>query len=167
MRVPRRSFELSFLVKSLSVASAALFLLIACGKSGSSSSAAGTSAAAAPATVSATPITGAPAPEVTQVETPKTFRCLPEYTDQAQVTIGFSSPNATAVTFTLDGKTLPVGIKDTAPFEVPANGPTGIGATIVFACSAGKNHTIEGSWVTGDSPATTRTFTVKKEAYPK
>jgi hypothetical protein len=104
---------------------------------------------------------------VTETRFPKTFRCLPQYADQAQVTIGFSSPEATDVTFTLDGKTLPVGIKDAVPFEVPAKDATGIGATIVFACSAGKSHTIEGSWVTGDSPSTTRTFTVKKEAYPK
>jgi hypothetical protein len=104
---------------------------------------------------------------VTETRFPKTFRCLPQYADQAQVTIGFSSPEATDVTFTLDGKPLPVGIKDAVPFEVPAKDATGIGATIVFACSAGQSHTIEGSWVTGDSPSTTRTFTVKKEAYPK
>jgi hypothetical protein len=155
------------LISRIAVVVITCCLLAGCSSSAGSAAATSPPAPAAPASSSASPITGAPAPAVTEIRGPKTFRCLPAYPDQAQVTIGFSSPDATDVTFTLDGKTLPVGVKDVAPFEVPANGPTGIGATIVFACSAGKTHSIEGSWVTGDSPATTHVFTVKKESYPK
>ena len=55
---------------------------------------------------------------------------------QAQVTVGWSVPSATDVTVLLDGASPPVGIQDTAPYQVPAGKAPGVGSTIVFPCAA-------------------------------
>ncbi len=108
------------------------------------------------------------APRVTQFKAPTKFWCLPDYANRAQITIGWHVPSATRVSLALDRRALStIAVSHLLspgqpPFEVPAGGPTGIGATIVFPCVPGERHTITLRWRVGGSPATRRTVTVTK-----
>ncbi len=108
------------------------------------------------------------APRVTQFEAPTRFRCLPDYSNRSQVTIGWHVPSATAVSLQFDGRALSTVALSRLlapgqpPFDVLAGGPTGIGATIVFPCVPGQRHTIRLRWRVGGSPAAERVVTVSK-----
>jgi hypothetical protein len=92
------------------------------------------------------------------------------YPNRSQVTIGWHVPSATVVSLAFDGRPLPTPplarlyVPAQPPFEVPAGGPSGIGATIVFPCVPGQRHTIALGWRTGRSPVTRRVVTVTKAA---
>ncbi|MDI9917320.1 hypothetical protein [Rhodococcus sp. IEGM 1379] len=79
------------------------------------------------------------------------------------MTVGWSAPSATDVSLALDGQLLPVGIQNELPYQVPAGGPTGIGAAVVFACDSATHHTIDITWTGHARPATSRTVTIVKE----
>ena len=72
-------------------------------------------------------------------------------------------PVSRLVELRLDGQLLPVGIKDQVPFQVPAGGPTGIGASVVFACDGPAQHTIDVTWTANGIGSTSRTVTISKE----
>ena len=118
-----------------------------------------TTAAAAP-TPTVTTANGAPG--IRQFAAPKTFFCMAAHPNQAQVTIGWSVPNATAVDVRLDGKVLHEGIRKALPFAVPAGPPTGIGSTIVFPCRPDRTHTVKIRWRSGSSPTSERTVKITK-----
>lgn len=92
-----------------------------------------------------------------------TFTCLKDTPPRSVVTVGWRAPSATGVELRLDGQLLPVGIKDQMPFQVPAGGPTGIGASVVFACDGPAQHTIDVTWTTNGIGSTSRTVTITKE----
>ena len=108
------------------------------------------------------------APRVTEFNAPNQFWCMSGYPNRAQVTIGWHVPSATAVSLGLDGRPLPTPPLERLyaagqpPFEVPAGGPSGIGATVVFPCVPGQRHMITVAWRTGGSPVTRRVVTVTK-----
>lgn len=93
-----------------------------------------------------------------------TFVCLRESPARAVVTVGWSAPDAAEVSISLDGQVLPVGIADALPYQVPAGGPTGIGAAVVFDCNSADTHTIDLAWSAPGFVAITRSVTVTKEA---
>lgn len=118
----------------------------------------------APSTTAPTITTPGGAPEVVQFESPTSFYCLAEYPDEAQVTIGWSVPSATAVTVLVDGIEPATGIQPSMPYQVPAGPPSGIGATIVFPCEPLDQHTVTIRWQMGSSPAAERVVTITKGA---
>ena len=109
-------------------------------------------------------------PRITEFYAPARFECMGGYPNRAQVTIGWHVPSATAVSLTLDGRPLPVPPLDRMyapgepPFEVPAGGPSGIGAAIVFPCRPAARHTIAMGWRAGPSPVTRRVVTITRAA---
>lgn len=115
---------------------------------------------------SATPT---PSTEVSEVVTVTdftilpTFGCLEVVPPRSIVTVGWSASAATEVSLSLDGQLLPVGIQNELPYQVPAGGPTGIGAAVVFACDNETHHTIDVTWTGHSLAATTRTVTIVKE----
>lgn len=92
-----------------------------------------------------------------------TFGCLEVVPPRSIVTVGWSASAATEVSLSLDGELLPVGIQNELPYQVPAGGPTGIGAAVVFACDNETHHTIDVTWTGHLLAATTRTVTIVKE----
>ncbi|WP_156148864.1 hypothetical protein [Rhodococcus sp. MEB064] len=116
--------------------------------------------AAQPAPSSPTP---GSAIEVADFTVLPTFGCLDETPPRALVTVGWTAPSATAVEITLDGRVLPAGIGDQLPYQVPAGGPTGIGASVVFACDGAPGHTIDVTWTADGVAPVTRTATITKE----
>jgi hypothetical protein len=92
-----------------------------------------------------------------------TFTCLKDTPPRSVVTVGWRAPSATGVELRLDGQLLPVGIKDQLPYQVPAGGPTGIGASVVFACDGPAQHTIDATWTASGIGSTSRTATITKE----
>lgn len=102
------------------------------------------------------------APRVAQFHAPRRFWCLPAHPGQAQVTIGWSVPAATAVAVLVDGRRVPLGLRRRPPFAVLAGTPAGIGATVVFACRPRTRHRIEIRWRAGDSPAARRVVSVRR-----
>lgn len=102
-------------------------------------------------------------PALVEYHAPSTFTCMPGTPDQAQITLGWSAPSATDVSFTLDGAPLAKGIQNPIPYEVPAGGAAQVGATIVFACEPASTHTITATWRMNDSPPTERVITITKE----
>lgn len=124
-------------------------------------------------TRTAPPTTAAPvvttpdgAPALVEYHAPTTFYCLANTPNEAQVTIGWNAPSATDVSLTLDGEPLVSGIQPAPPYQVPAGGPTGFGATVVFACNPASEHTIKATWKMNDSPPTERTITITKATAP-
>jgi hypothetical protein len=102
------------------------------------------------------------APKVVQFAAPRTFWCMRDPAGQAQVTVGWSVPSASAVAVAFDGKKLHAGIRDALPFWVPAGKAAGIGATVVFACNSRDRHRVTVRWRMHGSPAETRTVTIRK-----
>lgn len=121
-----------------------------------------------PPTTTATPpptptvTTTGGAPKVVQFAAPKRFFCVPAHPGQAQVTIGWSVPSATAVDVRLDGKQLHEGIRKALPFAVPAGPPSGIGSTIVFPCRPARTHTVTIRWRMGSSTPAERTVKITR-----
>lgn len=103
------------------------------------------------------------AAEVADFTVLPTFTCLKDEPARSIVTVGWSAPSATAVALSLDGRVLPAGIQTELPYQVPAGGPTGIGAAVVFDCAAAAVHTLDIEWTTGASPQS-RTVTITKDA---
>jgi len=101
---------------------------------------------------------------VAQFEAPGEFWCLRANPGEAQVTLGWSAPQATGVKVFLDGEKLHSGIRETLPFTVPAGDATGIGTTVVFACESGDSHSVEVRWRMGGAPPAERAVTIEKAA---
>jgi hypothetical protein len=101
-------------------------------------------------------------PDVAQFASPHRFWCMTAHPGQAQVTVGWSVPTATAVTVLLDGRPLHQGLRDRLPFAVLAGKADGIGATVVFPCRSGQTHKVTIRWRAAGSAATTRTVTIRK-----
>lgn len=121
-------------------------------------------AAAATTSDAPTPAAGtSTAPAVDNFTVLPTFTCLKDEPARSVVTVGWSAPSATAVTLSLDGQPLQTGIRTEVPFQVPAGGPTGIGAAVVFDCRSSDVHTIEVVWTDGTS-SQSRTVTITKES---
>ncbi|MDV8070583.1 hypothetical protein R4P64_29020 [Rhodococcus sp. IEGM 1366] len=120
-------------------------------------------------TTPASTATQASSPEASDVVTVTdftilpTFGCLEAVPARSIVTVGWSASAATEVSLSLDGQVLPVGIQNELPYQVPAGGPTGIGAAVVFACDGQTQHTIDVTWTGHPLAATTRTVTIVKE----
>jgi hypothetical protein len=101
-----------------------------------------------------------------QFNAPTSFSCLSQYPTQAQVTIGWNVPSATGVTESFDGTTMHSGIRSVLPFVVPAGPAVGPGATLVFGCHSGVNHTIVVTWSRQGLPSTSRVVKVHTKAAP-
>lgn len=113
-------------------------------------------------TAPAPPPAAGGAPRIVQFHAPRRFWCLPAHPGQAQVTIGWSVPAATAVTVLVDGRRVPLRIRRRAPFAVLAGTPSGIGATVVFACRSGTRHRVEIRWRAGDSPPARKVVSIRR-----
>ncbi|MEH3156161.1 MAG: hypothetical protein PGN29_12730 [Gordonia paraffinivorans] len=95
---------------------------------------------------------------------PATYSCLDTVPARAIVIAGWTAPSATGVRVMLDGQPLASGLNNPLPYQVPAGGPTGIGATVAFACSGPRTHIITVEWTaTGLNPAT-RSATITQES---
>jgi hypothetical protein len=101
-------------------------------------------------------------PDVVQFASPKRFWCMTAHPGQAQVTVGWSVPTATAVTVLLDGRPLHQGLRDRIPFAVLAGKADGIGATVVFPCRSGRTHRVTIRWRAAGSAAASRTVTIHR-----
>ncbi|GAA2062955.1 hypothetical protein [Williamsia deligens] len=93
-----------------------------------------------------------------------TYTCLDGSPRRAIVTVGWTAPSATGVTVSLDGRRLASGLSNPLPYQVPAGGPTGIGATVAFACDGPPQHTITIDWTADTLNPATRTVTITREA---
>jgi hypothetical protein len=120
----------------------------------------------APTTVLPVVTTPDGAPEVVRFVVPDRFWCLVDDPSEAQVTVGWHVPSATEVEVLLDGVAVPAGFQPALPYQLPAGGPTGIGATVVFPCEDGDQHSVTVRWRSGTSPTAERTGTIAKGATP-
>lgn len=92
-----------------------------------------------------------------------TYECLDKTPRQAIVTVGWTAPSATSVSVTLDGRVLSTGIQPTLPYQVPAGGAPGIGATVAFSCDGPTSHTLALTWSADGLKPNTRTATITEE----
>jgi hypothetical protein len=156
----------------LLVFAAASTLLAACGDDDGSSGSGGAATERSiptrvPAPPTPLPVVTVPggAPEVTEFAAPRSFSCLAESPEQAQVTIGWNVPSATDVAVQLDGSVPASGIQDALPYQVPAGPAVGPGVAMVFPCDLAE-HTITLTWTAGSSPPTERVVAITKAARP-
>jgi hypothetical protein len=109
------------------------------------------------------PPTSGTAIEVSDFTIPPTFACLHDNSSRAIITVGWTAPAATGVEIALDGIRLPAGISDQLPYQVPAGGSTGIGASVVLACNETDRHTVDVTWTAEGTDPVTRTVTITEE----
>ncbi|MBE7193276.1 MAG: hypothetical protein INR66_12430 [Gordonia polyisoprenivorans] len=92
------------------------------------------------------------------------YSCLDGNPRRAIVTVGWTAPSATGVSLSLDGRRLPAGLNNPLPYQVPAGGPKGIGATVAFACDGATQHSITIDWTAAGLTPASRTVTIVKDA---
>jgi hypothetical protein len=101
---------------------------------------------------------------VTEFHVPSSFSCLAADPTRALITIGWNVPSANDVRLILDDHALPTGMDHPVPYQVPAGGAKGIGATIVFSCAGPSERTIGIEWTAADALAARRTASITRDA---